>query len=112
MIIKRHEGDYHTIDRWGPPNNRKEPEKEAIRKRNPNEELKVFSNNNNDNDNNNNSQPKKRTCRTVNFVLPADHRIKLMESESDSDFNSNWRARYSYEMIVTGTGGLGNKRTS
>ena len=33
-----------------------------------------------------------------------------MELESRSDTNCNWRARYSYQKIETGTGGLENKR--
>ena len=35
-----------------------------------------------------------------------------MEHESDGDTNSKWHARYNYHRIGTGTGGLGNKRTS
>ena len=35
-----------------------------------------------------------------------------MEHEGDSDTNCNWCAWYSYQKIGTGTGGLGNKRTS
>ena len=35
-----------------------------------------------------------------------------MEHESDGDTNCNRRARYSHPRIGTGTGGLGNKRTS
>ena len=35
-----------------------------------------------------------------------------MEHEDDGDTNCNWSARYSHQKIGTGTGGLGNKRTS
>ena len=35
-----------------------------------------------------------------------------MEDECDSDINCNWRTRYSNQMVGTGPGGLGNKRTS
>ena len=35
-----------------------------------------------------------------------------MENESDSDTNYNWRNWYIHLRIDTGTGGLGNKRTS
>ena len=35
-----------------------------------------------------------------------------MERESDGDTNCNWYTRQSHQMIGTGTGGLGNKRTS
>ena len=74
---------------------------------------------------------KKRTCRIVDFAVPADHRVKLkesekrdeyldlarelkktMEHESDGDINCKWRARYSHQRIGTETRGLGNKRTS
>ena len=35
-----------------------------------------------------------------------------MEHESDADTNCNWCPQYSHQSIGTGTGGLGNKRTS
>ena len=35
-----------------------------------------------------------------------------MGHESDGDTNCNWCARYSHQMIGTGTGEIGNKRTS
>ena len=41
-------------------------------------DLVIIKNNNNNNNNNNN---KKRTCRIVDFAVPADHRVKLKESE-------------------------------
>ena len=77
-----------------------------------------------------NNNKKKRTCKTVNIAVPTDHRMKLKEREKDkyldlawelkktvkheSDFYtiSNWCSWYSHRRIGTGTGGLGNKRTS
>ena len=66
---------------------------------------------------------KKRTCRIVNFAIPADHREKLKKNEkkdkyldfarelkkteSDDYTNCNWCS-----WIDTRTGGLENKRTS
>ena len=35
-----------------------------------------------------------------------------MDHKSDGDTNCNWYARYSHQRIGTGTGRLGNKRTS
>ena len=35
-----------------------------------------------------------------------------MKQESDGDTNCNWCTRYNHQSIGTGTGGLGNKRTS
>ena len=35
-----------------------------------------------------------------------------MEQENDGDTNYNWHALYSHQRFVTGTGELGNKRTS
>ena len=68
---------------------------------------------------------RERTCRIVDFEVPADHKVKLKESEkkykyidftkeheSDGDTNCNWCARYSHQRIGVGTGGLGNERTS
>ena len=37
---------------------------------------------------------------------------KTMEHESDGENNCNWCAWYSHQRIGTGTGGLGNKRTT
>ena len=64
----------------------------------------------------------------MDFAIPADHRVKLkesekyldlareikktMEHESDSDTNCNWYSWNSHRRIDTGTGGLGNKSTS
>ena len=73
---------------------------------------------------------KKRICRIVDFVVPADHLIKLKKSEkrdknvdiasklkktvehSARDTNCNWCAHYSHQMIDTRTGSDGNKKTS
>ena len=70
----------------------------------------------------------------VDFSIPADHRMKPKESrkrdkyldlsielkkkkktvehENDNATICNWGDRYSHQSIDTGTGGLGNKRTS
>ena len=76
---------------------------------------------------------KKRTCQIVDFSVSADYKGKQKESEKsekyldlhrelkkkptmsykrDGNSNCNWCARYSHQRIGTGTGGLGNKRTS
>ena len=76
-------------------------------------------------------QIKKRTYRIVDFVFPADHWVKLnesekrdkildlawqlkktMEHENEGDTYCNRRAWYIHQRIGKGTGGLGNKRTS
>ena len=85
--------------------------------------------------NNNKKERKKRkklrTWKIVDFVVPADHRIKLkvnekkdkylnlawelkktMEHEGDNYINSDWCFWYSHQRIIKGTGGHGNKRTS
>ena len=62
---------------------------------------------------------KKRTCRIVDFAVPTDHRVKLienekreitekktMEHESDNDTNCNWCAQYNHQRIGTEIGGL------
>ena len=78
-----------------------------------------------------NNQQKKRTCRIVDFAVPADHRIKLKESEkkdkyldsarelkktvelaSDDYTSYNWSYWYSHQRIGTRTGGLGNNWTN
>ena len=67
----------------------------------------------------------------MDFVVPADYRVKLkesekkdkylhlarelkktMEHEGDGDNNCNWYTWYSRQRIGTGTRGLGNKRAS
>ena len=75
----------------------------------------------------------KRTCRIVDFAVPADHRVKLIENEKknkyldlarklkkkqtmqhEGDDNSNYNlcAGYSHQRIGTVTWGLGNGGTS
>ena len=73
----------------------------------------------------------KRTCKIVDFAVPADQRIKLKENEkkdkyqdlamelkktveheSDSYTNCDWYFWYSHRRIIKETGGLGNKRMS
>ena len=76
----------------------------------------------------------------MDFAVPADHGVKMkektkkqneknkktgkyldfarelkkkkMEHESDGDTSCNWCTWYSHQRIGTGTGGLGNRRTS
>ena len=78
-----------------------------------------------------NKQQKKRTFKTMNFAVPADHRVKLQESEKkdkydnlarelkknavhESDVYSNfdWHFWYSHRRINKGTGRPRNKSTS
>ena len=81
---------------------------------------------------NNKRKKKKRmkTCRIVDFAVPADHRVKLKESEKKDKYldlarelkklehlcndytNCNWCSWYCHKRIDTETGGLRNKRTS
>ena len=76
---------------------------------------------------------RERNCRIVDFVVLADHQVKLKESEkrdkyqdlarklkkkkkkkknleheSDGDTSCDLHTRYSYERVRTGNGGLGN----
>ena len=37
---------------------------------------------------------------------------KYVEHESDGNTNCNWCSRYSHQIMGTGTGGLGKKRTT
>ena len=72
---------------------------------------------------------KKRTCKSVDFAVPADHRLKRKkmlkeghvprhwlgtekteEHESDNNTNRNWCFWYSYQRIIKETRGLGNKK--
>ena len=39
----------------------------------------------------------KRTCRIVDFVVPADHRVKLKERESTSTLPGNWKNKQTDE---------------
>ena len=67
----------------------------------------------------------------MDFAVPADHRVKLKESEKKDKYldlarelkktekhesggytNCQWCSWYSHRRIIKGTGGLGNKRTS
>ena len=54
----------------------------------------------------------KRKGKDRDRYLDRARELKTMEHESDGDTNCNWRTRYSHQRIDTGTGGLGNKRTS
>ena len=71
--------------------------------------------------NNNNNNNKNSTGQIVVYAEPADHRVKLKESEKKekyldlaremkigSETNCNWCARYSHQSVDKGTGGLGN----
>ena len=77
------------------------------------------------------NKKKKRNCKIVDFAVPADHRIKLkecekrdkyldvvrelkktVEYESDNYTNRDWCFWYSYQRIIKGTRGDGNKRAS
>ena len=74
---------------------------------------------------------KERTCRIVEFAVPADHRVKSKDSEKKDKYldlarelkktveheyagntNCNWCSWYNHQRIDTGTVGLGNKKTS
>ena len=74
---------------------------------------------------------KKRTCKIVDFTVPADHRIKLKECEKndkyldlDRELKKLWSVQVTIILIVIGafgtvtkgltkgTGGLGSWRTS
>ena len=67
----------------------------------------------------------------MDFLVPADHGVKLKESEKEDKFlglagelkktveheshnytNRDWCFWYSHQRIIKGTGGLGNKRAS
>ena len=74
---------------------------------------------------------KNRTRKIVNFAVPADHRIKLKESEKKDNYldlvrelknfienecddytNRDWWIRYNNKRTIKGTGGLGGWRKS
>ena len=76
-------------------------------------------------------QQKKRTWKIVDFAVPADHRLKLkesekkdkylnltrelkktMEHEGDNYTNRDWCFWYNHQRIIIWTGGLGGWRTS
>ena len=79
-------------------------------------DLKIINNN------------KRRTCRIVNFIVPADHRIKLKESKNKDKYldltrelKKLWNTKVTFISIVIGAlgtvtkglvRGLGNKKTS
>ena len=73
----------------------------------------------------------KKLGKIVDFAVPANHRIKLNESEKkteylnlpgewkktmehevDNNTNRDWCFWYIHQRIIKGTGGLGNKWTS
>ena len=65
---------------------------------------------------------KKRTCKIVDFAVPADHKIKLststllgnwknVEHKSDNYTNCNWCSWYNHRRIIKWTGRLGNNWT-
>ena len=73
------------------------------------------------------TKKKKRTCKIVDFAVPADNRVKLKESEKKNKYldftrelkklwnmkvNYNWCSWYSYHRYNKGIGELGNKRMS
>ena len=80
---------------------------------------------------NNNKQTKKRTCKIVDFSIPADHRIKLKEHEKNDKYlglakelKKLWNMQVTIipivigvfrtveKRITNGTGGLGSWWTS
>ena len=64
-----------------------------------------------------NNQQKKRICKTVDFAVPADHRIKLKESEKKDKYldlarelkKKRWNMKMTIIPIVIGTFGTVNK---
>ena len=78
-----------------------------------------------------NKKKEKRTCKIVDFASPADHGVKLKESEKKDKYldlvrelkklwiekganyiHCNWCSWYSHRRIIKRTGGLENKKTS
>ena len=67
-----------------------------------------------------NNYQKEGTCKIVDFAVPADHGVKLKDSElkktveheSDDYTNCNWCSWYSHQMIGSRTEGLGNNGAS
>ena len=70
---------------------------------------------------------RKRTCKVVDFAVPADHRVKLKESEKKDKYpdlaresKKLWKMKVTIILILIGafdtvtnwTGGLGSWRTS
>ena len=76
------------------------------------------------------TKKKKKTCQIVDFALPADHRVKLKESEKKDKYfdlrelKKLWNMKVAFipiaisflctvtKGLIKGTGGLGNKKTS
>ena len=77
------------------------------------------------------NEKKKRTCKIVDFAVPADHRIKpkesekkdnyldlarelkkTMEHEGDNYTNRDWCFWYCHQRIIKVTEGLGGRKTS
>ena len=63
-----------------------------------------------------NNQQKKRTCRIVDFAVPADHRVKLKESEKNDKYldlarvlKKLWNMKVMIIPIVTGVLGTDTK---
>ena len=65
---------------------------------------------------NNNQQQKKRTCKTVDFAVPADHRMKLKECEKKDKYldfarelKKLWNMQVTIILIVIGAFGTVTK---
>ena len=54
-----------------------------------------------ENDTHNNYQQKKRICKTVDFAVPTDHRIKLKECEKKDKYLDLSRELKKWNMKVT-----------
>ena len=66
--------------------------------------------------NNNNNKKKKRTCRIVDFAVPADYRVKLKESEKNDKYldlaresKKLWNMKVTVIPIVIGAFGTVTK---
>ena len=64
-----------------------------------------------------NNQQKKRTCKIVDFASPADHRVKLKESEKKDKYldlarelKKLWNIKLMFISIVIGALGIVTKR--
>ena len=59
---------------------------------------------------NNQQEKKKRSCRIVNFAVPADHRVKLKESEKKDkylDFSGEMNKLWNMKVMIIQIGTLG-----
>ena len=59
--------------------------------------------------NNKKQKAKKKTCRTVDFAVPADHRVKLKESEKKDNYHDlarELKKLWNMNVIVIGAIGL------